>query len=173
MSDIYIPIDYSEVKNIIPPGEDIVYSTLCKVRNTISHTMGGSTTRKWISHVLITTKGIAYTIPQKKAPIELRYLFWYDIDKVFSRGFMLRPKFKIVTEFILAQDPNFESKESFKERHKLFKEKLLSVIVTALTDKQKEIEVNPDGFTKEVKVKVKDKLLKYGKALRKTEKTIN
>ncbi|MFX1411625.1 MAG: hypothetical protein ACFFA6_14830 [Promethearchaeota archaeon] len=172
MSDIYVPIDYSEVKNVIPPGEDIVYSTLCKVTNNIS-SIGGSTTQKWISHVLITTKGVAFTIPQKKGPIELTYLFWYDIDKVFSRGFMLRPKFSITTQFLLTRDSNFESKESFKERHKLFKGKLLPIIVQALVDKEKEIEANPDGFAKDIKSKVKSKLAKYGKALSKIEKKVN
>ena len=67
MSDIYVPLDYSKVKTVIPPGEDIVYSTLCYV------TAGTPAyRRKWTSHVLITTDGVAYT-----TPTALKYVTWY------------------------------------------------------------------------------------------------
>jgi len=37
MADIYYPIDVSSAKviiEIIPPGEEIIYSTLCKIKFT-------------------------------------------------------------------------------------------------------------------------------------------
>lgn len=29
MQDIYVPIDYSNLKHSLPSGEEIIYSTLC------------------------------------------------------------------------------------------------------------------------------------------------
>ena len=107
--DIYVPIDYSNVKSVIPPGEDIVYSTLCNV------TAGTPVyRRKWTSHVLITTDGIAYTTPSRP-----KYVTWS-----FAYGIM-RKQFQIGgTYFKLTWDPNYESKESFKLRKKEFSVKI-------------------------------------------------
>ena len=62
MSEIHTPIDYSDLKDSIPPGEEIIYSTLAK--GTLMQ-MNSRTT--WICHLLITNKTLAYSVPKKKS----------------------------------------------------------------------------------------------------------
>ncbi len=110
MPDIYIPIDSSNAKEKIPPGEDIVYSTLMKV------TSGpGSYKSKWTSHVLMTTRGIAYTIPMGRKATIVKYEKWNGIYGIMRKNFQIGG-----THFKLVRDPNYESKESFKIRVKQF-----------------------------------------------------
>jgi hypothetical protein len=61
MSNIYVPLNYSELKSILPPGEDIIYSTLAKGRFD-------SLVIKEVftSHILITPTHLAYSKPVKK-----------------------------------------------------------------------------------------------------------
>ena len=54
MSNIYAPIDSSNLSELIPEGDDILNSTLCKVQVT-SRSVG----IKWQCHVLVTTSGFA------------------------------------------------------------------------------------------------------------------
>lgn len=115
MSDIYVPIDYSHAKELIPPGEDIVYSTLCSVRD-----VGFGSSTNWTSHVLMTTKGFVYTKPiGRKKPVSLVYVPWWSISgfvrKLFQTGSI---KFKLI------RDVNFETKTGFKQRCKEFKSKI-------------------------------------------------
>ncbi len=110
MSDIYVPIDYSNAKEKIPPDEDIVYSTLMKVSSGPANYKS-----KWTSHVLMTTRGISYTIPMgRKVPI-VRYEKWNGIYGIMRKQFQIGG-----TYFKLVRDPNYESKESFKIRIKQF-----------------------------------------------------
>jgi len=110
MSDIYIPIDYSNAREKIPSGEDIIYSTLMKVSSGTP-----AYKRKWISHVLMTTKGIVYTMPQRKNTTVGIYHSWKGIYGIFRKQFQIGG-----TYFKLVRDPNSESKESFKMRSKVF-----------------------------------------------------
>jgi acyl-CoA-binding protein len=67
MPEGFIPIDYSNLKDVIPPGEDILYSTLC-----VAETVSGINTplvkdykkHTWKTHVLLTENGIAFTYPR-------------------------------------------------------------------------------------------------------------
>ncbi|MFX1493572.1 MAG: hypothetical protein ACFFBZ_04755 [Promethearchaeota archaeon] len=61
MAEIYVPIDYSNLKEILPVGDDIIYSTLCKAY----HTDAGSLII-WKTHLLMTEKGIAFSKPGEK-----------------------------------------------------------------------------------------------------------
>lgn len=112
MSNIYVPIDFSDAKNRIPTGEDILYSTLCQVASG-----SAAYTTKWLSHVLMTEKGLVYTAPisNKFDPLVL-YVPWnkiYGIGKArFQRGQIY---------FKLVFDNKYETEESFKQRCKEFK----------------------------------------------------
>jgi len=110
MQDIYIPIDYSNAKEKIPSGEDIIYSTLMKVTSGTP-----AYKRKWISHVLMTTKGIVYTVPQRKSPPVGVYHSWNGIYGIWKKQFQIGG-----TYFKLVLNTNYESKESFKMRTKVF-----------------------------------------------------
>ena len=133
MSDLYLPINYSNLSKLIPEGEDIIYSTLCEVKfflGTYKHT--------WKSHVLITPNYVAFTHPELKmfnySPInsmtdgalkliivELGLLEQLKID-----SFIL-----VVFNFKLEREPNHELKATFKERKKNFQKTILPYLVSA------------------------------------------
>jgi hypothetical protein len=50
-----VPIDSSNLSEIIPEGDDIKYSTLCNVR-----VAAGQSTIKWKSYVIVTNSGVAF-----------------------------------------------------------------------------------------------------------------
>ncbi|MBA7625045.1 hypothetical protein ES703_32466 [subsurface metagenome] len=109
MNDIYLPIDYSNLSAVIPPGEDIIYSTLCKI-STLRPYYGHT----WNSHVLFTTKGFAYfDLKKEKKSV---YLDYFNIKRINKKGFPTG----LFTSFIIIRDPNFESREAFNKRIKEF-----------------------------------------------------
>jgi len=130
MAEIYVPINYSNVKDVIPVGEDIIYSTLCRA------TKGEPGSLKfWRTHLLITNKGIAFSKPgeKKRDPPELIYLNWTRVIYVLKKGLRLDlfkpyPASKFECEFLdltLKFDPTFESKDKFKKRLKEFPRKFI------------------------------------------------
>ena len=66
--EVYVPIDNSDLKSIIPDTDDLLYSTECKGIYTIP---GGNRTLivKWNTHVLLTSGGMAYTFYGRKKNI--------------------------------------------------------------------------------------------------------
>ena len=67
MGNIYVPLDYSDVIKFIQEGEEVIYSTNCKVEvwdhNYFSAGSGKSKTYKYNAHVVMTKKGLAFHIP--------------------------------------------------------------------------------------------------------------
>lgn len=114
MSDIHLPIDYSNLKAVIPPGEDIIYSTLCIVIDSLTVPL---ITKNWLSHVLLTTKGLAYTKPKRKKSLQAFYVDWNNVKNVYMGGIRL----KILIDLRLARDPIFESNEAFIMRKNRFR----------------------------------------------------
>ena len=112
-AEIYVPIDYTDLLDFIPEGEDILYSTLCRVE-----TYEINKTIKWNAHVLITTAGIAYTRPTKTEFLK-EHSLWVNVSIIMRFGkkkrFYLQGKI-----FDLIRDPNFESLEGFNERKERF-----------------------------------------------------
>jgi len=123
MTDIYVPIDYSNLKAVIPPGEDIIYSTLCKAKKS-STGMAGVTTTKWISHVLMTPKGIAFMEPRRKKSMKLKYFDWYKIRRISKTIIPITLKIFLKLE----REPNFESKGDYNKRVNEFREKFKVII---------------------------------------------
>jgi hypothetical protein len=137
MADIYVPIDFSNARDVIPPGEDIIYSTMCAGKGEF---LDGtkSITYKWLSHFLLTDKGVAFTIPLKVShtkkqikklnPREEHYLEWHNINVFPGRtgdkpGFTIdkiENEIKITCFLELVPNPEFESDEKFQERKQLF-----------------------------------------------------
>ena len=130
MSNIHVPLDYSNLKAIIPPGEDIIYSTLC-VASDSSIPFGGTT--KWISHILLTNKGLAYTKPRIKKTLKAFYTDWNNVKNVFKGGITLS-----LTGFVLklAKEPN-ESNQGFIIRKNRFQ----SIIKPVIEKRKKEWEL--------------------------------
>lgn len=55
MSNIYEPIDSSNLSEVLPQGDDVLFSTMTKVVCS-----SGGSSIKWKSHVIASTSGIAY-----------------------------------------------------------------------------------------------------------------
>lgn len=139
MSQIHVPIDISNLSGVIPPGDDILYSTLCTVEY-IKILPGDRA--QWESHLLITRSGFAaftlieketkdkgeikYTI-SKKGPFIPEFVKWEDL-----RGAALKkvPFTKDIFSHVLTNkqfvtykvkfDEKFESKQHFKQRSNEF-----------------------------------------------------
>lgn len=150
MSDIYVPIDISDIKSVIPPGEDIVYSTMCKCAAVVSVGIGARKSRrtKWVSHVLLTTNGVAYTQPnlfKKRKPSEQKFLPWTEFDAIVNLG-RYGSGFSIVNPprtFKLTREENYETKEKFAERSKEFVPKFRPFLIEKKLQWVEESQKNP------------------------------
>lgn len=91
MSNIHVPIDTSNLSEIIPEGEDILYSTMCKV-----NAVGYNADSKWESHVLVSKSGFAsftrlkpyetksgsprYKVGKKKEGLTMLFTKWEELS---------------------------------------------------------------------------------------------
>ncbi|MBA7484820.1 hypothetical protein ES707_20351 [subsurface metagenome] len=131
IAEIYVPINFSCVREIIPPGVDILYSTLCKGRAE-EFLVNQKKIFTWTSHILITNMGIAFTIPLNVSHSKrilraenlsgLHFYRWHRIE-VIPNGFKacgIKDEIRLNCTFILAREVNFESKEKYNERKAQF-----------------------------------------------------
>ncbi|MFX0102238.1 MAG: hypothetical protein ACFFCS_21915 [Candidatus Hodarchaeota archaeon] len=140
MAEIYIPIDSTNLKDVIPPGEDILYSTMCQ--GTYAYrTLNQTISVKFNAHALLTTGGIAYTCANRGGQMQNYYEPWWRVFQVVKilkwRGFVInRPdligspmrKLNIVS-FSLKQNEGFETEEKFKERNQEFVGKFRPLLI--------------------------------------------
>jgi hypothetical protein len=142
MSDIFVPIDHTDLKEVIPPGENITYSTLC---NVVEKGGVGPTSykKKYKSHVLVTNKGIAFTIPKwRKEPKS----FYMPLDKVriTKKGKLslsVRREFTSgLAYFVPVIAKEYESAQSFKEREPKFGAAIIPLIVESYKETMKIME---------------------------------
>lgn len=132
MAEIYVPIDYSNVKDIIPLGEDVIYSTLSNALY-----VGDKPWWNWKTHLLITEKGIAFSVPakKKKDPPQLIYTDLTCITSLLKDGLIVDPSKKYFAMRALflnvKSDPQFESKEEFLKRKNEFIKKFLPIVLEA------------------------------------------
>jgi hypothetical protein len=94
LSNIFVPIEISNLSEIIPEGENILYSTIYKVK-VINATVG--TMGKWKTHVLIKKSGFAsfsrlefyksksgklkYRVKKKSEPPNAIFTRWEELPK--------------------------------------------------------------------------------------------
>ena len=164
MSNIYIPIDASNLREEITPGEDIVYSTIMRVQDSTYNT-----TTKFDSHVLLTPNGIAWTDPRKKKkkdPIIPKYANWDDFRAIIKNkmGFWGQD----LDNFELLRLDKIETKEEFKNRAGLFPEFVLNLVVDYGKRKYAEMESDPSVNEKEKK-KMRDFIQKKTSKLEKAK----
>ena len=73
-SNFYVPINYTNLSETVPDGDDILYSTLCAVqvlqRFARVHT--------YIAHILLTKHGFAMTSSLRDKDLVLTYIPWHD-----------------------------------------------------------------------------------------------
>jgi len=152
MSNIYVPIDFSNVKNAIPPEQEIIYSTYAQVKFRSPNVYTGSGIRyskaTWKSHLLITPKGLAFDIHHTKGNITC-YV------PLYLTSFLLKMFFTAVPDILedgvslsLVRIPEYEKKDTFKKRSKEFKSFLkpfrLKVLLDWVKEVYSEFENNPD-----------------------------
>ena len=140
MSNFYVPIDYSNLKEVIPEGEDIVYSSLVTIKGS-SYSGRGMSTTSYTSHLLMTTGGIAFTIPKKFKTPELVYKPWDFVNTRETR--IGKISLSSTNTIHLTRDKNLESNESFKKRKKDFGVTILPVVVNYYKKKYEEIANDP------------------------------
>lgn len=151
MSNIFVPINYSEVASVIPAGEDVLYSTLCHVKERGG--VGPTSYKKtYSSHVVLTTNGIAFEAKRKVSKSRCFYLPY--IDKLFQVRIKPSNKFNagigVLYSFQLKHSKDFESKQQFNERSQLFFKTMAPTYFKAI---EKNIEESPPGRTTEKKKK--------------------
>ena len=165
MSDIYVPIDSSDLKSVIPPGEDIIYSTLCKGIATVAE-FNKRTTTNWITHVLFTQNGVAWVKPhytKKKEPSTLHYTPLEYIDYLFYDripSFQIKP-----ARLYLKRVDSFETKENFRERSANFLPKFAPLIIEKKEQWLQEYGDNPE-VKKRLKKKIQNSITKMNNQLR-------
>lgn len=142
MAEIYVPIDSSGIRKVIPEGEDILYSTMCKM--IVDKGMGAAYTNltTWTTHVLMTQSGFAMNIPNKKQATERKFIPWYEIKNLWPTGIWWGLRKHL--DFI--RDPNFETKMNFKKRRWEFPLRFIPFAIESRKNRIAEMEANPTKF---------------------------
>jgi hypothetical protein len=128
------------IKRMNLPAEDFIYSTLCFVKCFF-----GGVTRTWKTHVLMTTKALAFLSYHGRNPT-VNFVSWKYV-KIRSAGFSaIGCRFKFIREV------NFETKEGFKKRSKEFKSKFKPIRQAGkeywLTKTKEELKAELDSYLK-------------------------
>jgi len=120
MSNLYVPIDYSNVSEAVPAGDDILYSTLCKVFKVV-----GLQAVRVKMHAVITQSGIALRRMKKMKKGTPIFIKWSKIKNV-----RLTPYGRVLMKWGLSgyarirlkllRVPEYESRQSFSDRKAKF-----------------------------------------------------
>ncbi len=114
--EINVPIDYSKAKEVVPADAEILYSTLMSGVYTF-----GPLKETWISHILITTRGVAFSRPASIGDIPRVYFTPWDVVSAPLKGrFTIKISALAYYNFKLYRAANYETKESFNLRFKHF-----------------------------------------------------
>lgn len=135
--ELYVPIERSNLYKLIPPGEDIIYSSMAKQKWN-----PGNSSVTVESHFLATKKGFVmdycYRIKNRTAYHEDRYIPWYEINFVTRRGGRVVPPmlhfYKGINWIQFYREKSHESKERFAERSK----RVLSTFIPLILESKKE-----------------------------------
>jgi len=116
-SHMYAPIDFTNFLEPIPKYEDVLYSTLCNVKEILVDAKS-----YWKTHLVITKSGIAMSVPHGRGWVGGKFFEWNDIWKMKKKGnsvvLMRNPsRFSSLT---LTLSREMESNESFSNRTKWF-----------------------------------------------------
>ena len=135
--NIHVPINVSGLLSLIPSNDNILYSTFCKVKKTVhgrpdAYGRGTNYITEWISHVLITETGIAFTSPRRKKPLELKYFRWGENMPVKAARYDGYSAVQIIADYInhkfmLTHIKELESYQAFQKRLHYFPELCVSL----------------------------------------------
>ena len=177
---LIIPLDHSNLINVIPKEEEIIYSTLTNLF-ALNMIFTGV-------HTIITSKSFAFIrqYPNKKLENYPHIEFKYG-KKLNKRGFLQRiPLYELDSCFydkgkksatiILSKNLGFgtflfvknkekETKEDYKKRSKEFPLKILPYIISSKKEHLKEMELNPEKYKSKEINKLKKTIEKWSKSL--------
>lgn len=123
MSNIYVPIDFTNLSEVIPEGDDILYSTICRVEVV---GLALKPKRKHKAHVLITDSGYAITNSLRKSNLELNFYPWSERNFWKKRYF--RKKFAILHYRTgTKKNVKYHSIQDLKIRHRSINGEILLV----------------------------------------------
>ena len=126
ISNIYIPIEYSNLPKIISEDDEILYSTLCN-----AEWQTGSLKASYKTHLIVTKKGIAYTAPLEyegkkqtkdffETNKELNFFTWAKIYEYTYSKFKKNKIYFNRTWFKVIRNEKYESEVDFKSRENEF-----------------------------------------------------
>lgn len=149
--EFYVPINYSNVIDAIPPGEDIIYSTMCLANRSFGTFSKRPFRLEWKSHVLITLYGVAFTLFNKNQVPELVYVPLHDI--IIGKNYILASG----GIFTLIRQPEFESVITFARRSNEFQAKFKPFITLRKQERKLEKKMQKEGKKREKKRKKEEK----------------
>jgi len=147
--NFYVPIDFSEVREAIPVGEDVIYSCLFTVN---THGLTGpfkEKSRKFQSHVLFTKNGIAYQVPKTKTTVIMKskYLPWYKIEDILL-GYILFKEGTIMYNFMMEPNTNYESYEEYDMRIWRFFFEFVPLVINQKKERKVEVKKIEQRYNK-------------------------
>ncbi|MFW9930423.1 MAG: hypothetical protein ACFFD1_13595 [Candidatus Thorarchaeota archaeon] len=127
MEKLFVPIDFSDVANVIPKGEDIIYSSFCSGQwmgadLALSSPGKLAVSGTFQSHVLFTKNGIAFKEPISGI-MSSNYIQWYKVrnigmgEFIFTKGSGMNKKTLI---YAISPVSDYESLQDFEMRTKRF-----------------------------------------------------
>jgi len=132
--NIFVPIDCTHLISKVPPGEHIIYSTLCHVKWNAP-----AIKKIFFTHVLITDKHFYYISPLTRKEVFLIQTGLYYImptDSIFHLGY---------SHYKLLRDPNYETEETFIRRSVRFLRTIGPIALRAKKDQIAFFEANRDN----------------------------
>lgn len=133
--DFAVPIEYSNVDEVIPVGEEIIYSTLCNITHIEIHGISEKTKdpEKYVSHVVLTPYTVGFSFPQENRPSRILSIKISKI-KLMNKGFSIPS----IGTFIISYDPKYETDKEFKDRRGRFYSMFKDILKMRLEDAKKE-----------------------------------
>jgi len=117
-TNFYVPIEYSDVKDEIPFGNDIIYSTLFSVNthsvNPRSGGMHGFKLNSYTTHALFTENGITYQ-KSRRGVLKPDFIPWHKLTIFVGHSLGFQDKMTTYT-FALTRHPDYESTQNFEMR---------------------------------------------------------
>ncbi|MFX1588060.1 MAG: zinc-ribbon domain-containing protein [Promethearchaeota archaeon] len=128
--NIFVPIDFSDVRKAIPKAEDIIYSTFCSAQKVGPESFSPGrgyhqlkvTPEGYQSHVLFTKNGIAYQEPIAGL-MRAHYIPWYDVIGILVGAFTFTKGARTkLTNYTYTMTPvtKYESLSDFEMRTRRF-----------------------------------------------------
>lgn len=125
MSEIHIPLYYSNLQNFIPEGEDVIYSAFYKVIFKEGDIDLFKINKMWDTHVLFTKKGFYYGEYQRKMRPKVKFVSWSMVKKIKKKTIKLsRSGYKLK----IKRETNFESRRAYKTRKQEFLAKIQPIM---------------------------------------------